>query len=145
MLLLNPFVWGCRTKLCVSFLLITIMIPMELRLPYYDHVQLSKSCVVSWAGITSHMWNALFRACSIVKKMPAQCWYSADYRARDSTLYKECNFNAAMAGANLGVDRHGRAPKRAGHFCMRQYQRSNSMETLKISPSVGGPIKCQRS
>ena len=114
---------------------------MELLLPYYDHVQLPKSCVVLWAEIASHMWNAYFRAGSIVKKMPAQSWYSADYRARASTLYKECNFNASMAGAKLGVERHGRAPKRAGQFCMRQYQKEQQHGSVGNQPIPGRPSK----
>eukprot|EP00884_Botryococcus_braunii_P002658 jgi/Botrbrau1/12393/Bobra.0084s0016.1 len=73
--------------------------------------------------------------------MPARSWYSADYRARASTLYEECNFNAAMAGAKLGVDRHGRAPKRPGQFCMRQYQKEQHQGSVENQPIPGRPSK----
>jgi hypothetical protein len=54
-------------------------------------------------------------------------------------LYKECNFNAAMAGAKLGVDRHGRAPTRAGQFCMRQYEKEQHHGSVENQPIHGRP------
>ena len=56
-------------------------------------------------------------------------------------MYKECNFNAAMAGARLGVYRHGRASRRAGHFCMRQYQKEQHHEGVENQPITGRPSK----
>ena len=56
-------------------------------------------------------------------------------------MYKECNFNAAMAGARLGVYRHGRAPRRAGNFCIWQYQKEKHHEGVDNQPIIGKPSK----